>query len=153
MDSFDTRILNLLQTGDNLTTAEIAEQVGLTPPPTWRRIKRLRDEGYISKTVTVLNPKKLGLGVCVYATIKLSAHGRENVDLFRESIREFDEVVECYVLLGSIDVLLKIVATDIDQYHNIFFGKLSKIPGVQEVNSSVVIDEVKHTHAVPLSNS
>ncbi|WNC66976.1 Lrp/AsnC family transcriptional regulator [Thalassotalea psychrophila] len=150
LDRVDKQILQLLQQDGSLSSAEIAEQVGLTPPPCWRRIKKLQDNGYIDKCVNLLNAKKLGLGVTVFATIKLSAHGKENVETFREKITSYEEVMECYILLGGIDVLVKMNVASVESYHELFFRRLSQIPGVQEVNSSVVVERVKDTTELPI---
>lgn len=150
LDQVDKHILELLQKDARLSSAEIADRVGLTPPPCWRRIKRLREAGYIKRCVNIINPKKLGFNLTIYATIRLTAHGRDNVNSFRECITAYDEVLECFILLGGIDVLLKVVARSIEDYQKFFFEQLSQIPGVQEVNSSVVAEEVKSTTLLPL---
>lgn len=149
LDRTDKHILQLLQSDGGLSSAEIADKVGLTPPPCWRRIKRLQDDGYIKKCVNILEPKKLGLNLTLYATIKLTAHGRDNVQGFRDSVMAFDEVLECYILLGGIDVLIKVVTASVESYQKLFFKHISQIPGVHEVNSSVVIEEVKSTTELP----
>ena len=100
--------------------------------------------------MNILNAKPLGLNVTIYATVKLSAHGRKTVNEFREQIRSYSEVTECYVLLGAVDVLLRIVISSVEAYEQFFNEHLSQIPGVQEVNSSVVMTEIKHTTELPL---
>lgn len=150
LDRTDHRILELMQADASLSNAEIAERVGLTPPPCWRRIKRLEEAGIIDKKVHLLNAKALGLNVTVYATVKLSAHGRKTVSEFRDRISTYPEVTECYVLLGAVDVLLRIVTRSVEAYETFFNEHLSQIPGVHEVNSSVVMTEIKHTTELPL---
>lgn len=150
IDKTDRHILSLMQKDGSLSTSEIADKVGLTPPPCWRRIKRLQESGYIKKCVNVLDPGKLGFNVTIFATVKLTAHGRENIDSFRENIIAFPEVLESHILLGSTDVVLKILVRDIDSYQELVFDHLCRIPGIQEINSSVVVSSIKQTSEIPI---
>jgi Lrp/AsnC family transcriptional regulator len=150
MDAYDRRILALLQERADISTAEIAERIGLSQSPCWRRIQRLKEEGVIRGQVTLLDRKKIGLNAQVFAQVKLNAHGRSNLTEFAEKIREFPEVLECYVLMGSVDFLLRIVTNDIEAYERFFFERLSMVPGIQEVNSIVALSEIKSTTVLPL---
>jgi Lrp/AsnC family transcriptional regulator len=150
LDPFEKRILAILQTDAARSTTDIAAEIGLSQAPCWRRIQRLKDDGYIRSQVCILDRKKLGLRAQIFAQVKLNAHGRANLDEFSASIREFPEVLECHVLMGSVDFMLRIVATDIEAYERFFFDKLSKLPGVQEINSTVALSEIKSTTALPL---
>jgi Lrp/AsnC family transcriptional regulator len=150
LDRYERQILNLLQADASLSTAAIAAQVGLSPSPCWRRIDRLEREGYIRSRVALVDRAKVGLRAQIFAQIKLNAHGRANLDEFTAAIRDFPEVLECYVLMGSVDFLLRIVAEDIEAYEKFFFEQLSQIPGVQEVNSTVALSEIKATTRLPI---
>lgn len=150
LDSFERKILRELQRDASQTTAEIAEKVGLTPSPCWRRIDRLEREGLIRKRVAVLDRRKVGLNAQVFAQVKLNAHGRANLDEFSAAIRGFPEVLEAYVLMGTMDFMLRIVAKDIEAYERFFFERLSKLPGVQEINSTVALSEIKATNELPI---
>jgi len=150
LDALDRKILTALQEDASRSVAEIAEIVGLSQSPCWRRIDRLRQEGYIRGQVALLDRRKLGLNAQIFAQIKLNAHGRAHLEEFAEAIRGFPEVLECYVLMGPIDFLLRIVAKDIEAYERFFFEKLSRVPGIQEVNSTVALSEIKATTALPL---
>lgn len=150
LDAFDQRILALLQDDAGLSVAEIGERVGLSPSPVSRRIARLKEAGYVRRTVALLDRDRLGLKAHVFAQVKLSAHGRQHLEEFTAAIRGFPEVLECYVLMGPIDFLLRIVARDIGAYERFFFEKLSRVPGIQEVNSTVALSEIKATTALPL---
>lgn len=108
LDVYDRKILALLQEDASLSSAQIAEQVGLSQSPCWRRIQRLKDEGVIRRQVALLDRKKIGLNTQIFAEVKLNAHGRSNLTEFTDSIRGFPEVLECYVLMGSVDFLLRI---------------------------------------------
>jgi len=150
LDAYDRRILALLQEDASLSSAQIAEQVGLSQSPCWRRIQRLKEEGVIRGQVTLLDRKKIGLNTQIFAEIKLNAHGRSNFTEFTEAIRGFPEVLECYVLMGAVDFLLRIVTADIEAYERFFFEKLSMVPGIQEVNSIVALSEIKSTTSLPV---
>ncbi|WPC05413.1 Lrp/AsnC family transcriptional regulator [Pseudomonas benzenivorans] len=150
LDAYDQRILALLQEDAGLSTAEIAERVGLSQSPCWRRIQRLKEEGVIRRQVTLLERKKVGLNAQVFAQVKLNAHGRSNLTEFAAAMGEFPEVLECHVLMGSMDFMLRIVTRDIEAYERFFFEKLSLLPGIQEVNSIVALSEIKSTTSLPL---
>lgn len=150
LDAYDKRILELLQEDASLATAEIAERVGLSQSPCWRRIQRLKDEGVIRRQVTLLDRRKIGLNAQVFAQVKLNAHGRSNLTEFAEAMRRFPEVLECHVLMGSVDFMLRIVTRDIEAYERFFFEKLSLVPGIQEVNSIVALSEIKSTTCLPV---
>ena len=150
LDMYDQRILALLQEESSLSTAEIAERIGLSQSPCWRRIQRLKEEGVIRKQVTLLDRKKIGLNTQVFAQIKLNAHGRKNLTDVAEAMHQFPEVLECHVLMGAVDFMLRIVTRDIESYERFFFEKLSAVPGIQEVNSIVALSEIKSTTTLPL---
>ncbi|WP_313330050.1 Lrp/AsnC family transcriptional regulator [Sphingobium yanoikuyae] len=150
LDHFERKILRELQRDASQTTAEIADKVGLTPSPCWRRIDRLEKEGLIRKRVALLDRRKVGLNAQVFAQVKLNAHGRANLDEFSDAIGGFPEVLEAFVLLGTMDFMLRIVAKDIEAYERFFFERLSKLPGVQEINSTVALSEIKSTHELPI---
>lgn len=150
LDEFERKILRVLQVDGALTTAAVAERVGLSPSPCWRRIERLERDGFIKRRVALVDRKRVGLNAQIFAQVKLSAQGRANLDEFTAAVREFDQVLECYVLMGSVDFLLRIVAEDIEAYERFFFDKLSRLPGVQEITSTVALSEIKATTALPL---
>ena len=130
LDPFEIKILRELQRDANQTTAEVAERVGLSVSPCWRRIDRLERDGFIKKRVAIVDRRKVGLNAHVFAQVKLNAHGRANLDEFSAAIRGFPEVL--------------------DAYESFFFDQLSKLPGVQEINSTVALSEIKATTELPL---
>lgn len=150
LDSFDRKILAVVQADSSRSTADVAAMVGLSQAPCWRRIQRLKDAGYIRSEVALLDRRKIGLNAQIFAQVKLTATGRSNLEEFTAAIREFPEVLECFVLLGTVDFMLKIVARDIEAYERFFFEKLSRVPGVQEVNSMVALSEIKATTELPI---
>ena len=150
LDAYDRKILALLQEDASLSSAQIAEQVGLSQSPCWRRIQRLKDEGYITKIVALLDRQKLGLRAQLFVQVKVMKNDRASLAEFSEAIRAFPEVMECHVVLGVFDFLLRVVAKDMDAYETFYFEKLSRVPHILEVTSYVAASEIKTTTAWPL---
>ncbi len=150
LDEFEKKILRELQRDASLTIAELAARVGLSPSPCWRRVDRLEREGVIRARVAIVDRRAVGLATQVFAQVRLNAHGRANLDEFGEAIRAFPEVLEAFVLMGSTDFMLRIVTRDIDAYERFFFDQLSKLPGVQEITSTVALSEIKASTALPI---
>ena len=150
LDHTDRKILDLLQSEAGINASAIGERIGLSQSACWRRIQRLREEGVFSDHPVILNREKVGLTTMVFAHVKLTSHGRSNLSDFADAVRSFPEVMDCYVLLGQVDFLLRIVAEDIKAYEQFFFEKLSQLPGIQEVNSSIVLSDIKHSTALPV---
>jgi len=150
LDPVDRKILNLLQHEAGINAAAIGERIGLSQSACWRRIQRLREEGVISDHPVILDREKVGLTTMVFAHVKLTSHGRSNLSAFAEAVKDFPEVMDCYVVLGNVDFLLRIVTEDIKAYEQFFFEKLSQLPGIQEVTSSMVLSDIKQTTALPI---
>ena len=150
LDQIDRRILAILQTEAGVTATEVGERIGLSQSACWRRIQRLRDAGVIKDQPAVLDREKVGLSPLVVAHVKLTSHGRTNITDFADAVRQYPEVLDCYVVLGNVDFLLRIVTEDIKDYERFMYEKLSQLPGVQEVNSSIALSEMKHTTVLPI---
>ena len=150
LDPFEIKIIRELQRDASLTTAEIAERVGLSPSPCWRRIDRLERDGIIKRRVALIDRRKVGFNAHIFAQVRLNAHGRANLDDFSQAIRDFPEVLDAYVLMGTTDFMLRIVTRDIEAYERFFFEKLSKLDGVQEITSTVALSEIKSTSELPI---
>ena len=146
----DRRILAVLQQDSSLSMAELAERVGLSPSPCWRRVQKLRQQGVIRAEVALVDRASVGLKTQIFAQVKLSAQGSRHLDEFAAAIRRFPEVLECWVLMGPVDFLLRIVAPDVESYERFFFEHLSRVPGVQEITSTVALSEIKATTALPI---
>ena len=146
----DIKILDLLQSDAALSTGEVAERVGLSQSPCWRRISRLEQEGYLKGRVAVLDSRRLGMEVVVFVTISLSAHGRENLEEFEQAVHKFPEVLECYTVTGSMDYLLKIITKDIQHYERFIRHNLMTLPMVREMHSTIAVTEIKNTTRLPL---
>jgi Lrp/AsnC family transcriptional regulator len=150
LGAIDRKILRLLQHNGDLTAAEVAEKVELSQSPCWRRIHRMQEDGLIERKVALLNPKLLGLSMTVFVNIKLSAHGRSNLEEFEQAIVGYPEVLECYTMAGGSDYLLKVVAKDIAGYERFLRDQLLQRPHVQEAHSNIAMSEVKRTTELPL---
>ena len=143
-DSTDMEIMRILQGNARLTTKEIARKVHLTTTPVYERMRRLENEGFIKRYVAELDAGKLNHGLMVYCNVKLTSINREIAIEFTNIVKEIPEVVECYNISGSFDYMLKIHATDMRHYRDIILNKIGSIPHIGSVESSFVMEEVKH---------
>ncbi len=150
LDQTDRKILNLLQTNPGINATAIGERIGLSQSACWRRIQRMREDGVIHDHPVILDREKVGLTTMVFAHVKLTSHGRSNLSSFADAVQKYPEVMDCYVVLGNVDFLLRIVAEDIKAYERFFFDKLSQLPGIQEVTSSIVLSDIKHSTILPI---
>jgi Lrp/AsnC family transcriptional regulator len=149
VDHMDRRILSLLQEDATLSVSDIAEKVGLSATPCWKRIKRLEKDGIIERRVAILNRDRLGLGVTVIVAIRTAKHSDDWLQIFADGVAKIPEVVEFYRMSGEIDYLLKVVARDIADYDRIY-RKLTKVVELHDVSSSFAMQEIKSTTALPL---
>ena len=149
MDRIDRRILQYIQEDATLTTAEIADRVGLTTTPCWRRIQRLEVAGIIRKHVALLDRDQLNLGVDVFVAIKTNQHNAKWFASFSKAVREFPEVVEFYRMSGEIDYLMRVVVPDIAAYDD-FYKRLIAKADITDVSSSFAMERIKYTTALPL---
>jgi|TARA_R100000005_G_scaffold88782_3_gene58902 Lrp/AsnC family transcriptional regulator len=146
----DIEILKLLQRDATTSTASIAERINLSQSPCWRRINRLEEEGIIQRRVALLDRAQLGMDVVVFATINLTATGRQNLVSFETEIVNHPEVVECYTMTGIWDYMLKIVTRDIRHYEDFVRNTLTTSPGIRELHSHMAVTEIKNTTELPL---
>lgn len=151
IDELDARILELIQEDASLSVADLAERVGLSPSPCWRRIKRLEDLGVIRKRVTVLDAEKLGLGFEVYVSVKLSLPSRSNLEAFEARLENWPEVVSCQTVTGHEDYMLRVMTRDMHAYDDFLRDKLLASDLVSGVESRIIMRSVRQTTAVPIS--
>jgi Lrp/AsnC family transcriptional regulator len=149
MDKFDRAILNLLQDDASLPVAEIAERIGLTTTPCWRRIQRLESEGVIRKRVAVLDPLKLNVGVTVFVSVRTGHHSTDWLKSFHKLVASIPEVTEFYRMAGQTDYLLKVVVPDISAYDRVY-KRLIGGTDLADVSSSFAMEEIKCTSRLPL---
>lgn len=145
IDDLDARILNFLQDDARIPLVDLAEKVASSRSAVWRRIQKLEDAGVIKKQAVLLDAEKAGLGVLVFAQVKMHAHSRDALPDFMEKVRGFPEVIECHTLMGNIDFVLKVRVRDVQAYEDFFWNHLSQIDGVREINSSIALTAVKDT--------
>ncbi|MDE2356338.1 MAG: Lrp/AsnC family transcriptional regulator [Alphaproteobacteria bacterium] len=150
LDAVGARILDLIQNDASLSVAEIAERVGLSSSPCWRRIKRLEDEGVIQRRVTILDKEKLGLTFEVYCTVKLSLPTKQNLDTFEKAVLAWPEVVQCATVTGAADYELRIVTRDMHAFDDFLRDKMLALGLVSNIESRIVIRSVKNSTAAPL---
>jgi Lrp/AsnC family transcriptional regulator, leucine-responsive regulatory protein len=150
LDAVDRRLLAALQNDGRLTATELAARAGLTTSPCLRRLRRLEDTGVIRGYAALVDQKKVGLPVSVFVSIKLERQREEDLNRFEEAVRRCPEVVECYLMTGQRDYLLRVVARDLADYERIIKETLTRIEGVASIESSFALSQVKHSNALPL---
>lgn len=150
LTAFDIKILEVLQKDASLSTAEIAERVGLSQSPCWRRLQRLREEGYISRQVAILNREKLNNVIFILSTLKMTTLTDEQRREFLRKIDAIPEILECYTIFGDRDVMVKVAAPSMPWYQTFLTDVILKLPGVLDAQSIVTLAELKHTTAIPL---
>ena len=148
IDSIDRKLLELLQTNAERQVADLAAQVGLSQTPCWRRIQRLKEAGVITRSVTLLDPQKVNVGVTVFVAVRTSTHTQAWFDRFKAAVDVIPEVVEFYRMSGEIDYLL--VVPDIGAYDKVY-KRLIADTHLSDVSSSFAMEEIKFTTALPLS--
>lgn len=150
MDKLDRKILDLLQHDGSLTAADIADRVGLSKAPCWRRIRRLHEAGVIRQTVALLDARALNLGTTVFVTLKTANHNAAWFEQFVRSVREIPEVTEIYRMSGDVDYLMRIVVPDIDAY-DVVYKRLISAVAFLDVSASFALETIKCTTALPLT--
>ena len=150
LDAIDARILELLQEDASLSIADIADKVGLSSSPAWRRIERLKKAGVIKKQVTLLDHEKLGLTFEVFASVKLQLPSRENLEKFEAAVVAWPEVVDCATVTGAVDYMLRIITKDMHAYDDFLRDKMLGLGLVSDVQSRIVMRAAKRTTAAPL---
>jgi len=150
LDAIDKRILELLQEDSKVSIKEIAAQLKLTKTPIYERIKRYEKEGIIKKHVAVLDTNKIESSMVVFCTVALDSQKLEEIESFNKAIENIPEVIECYLMGGANDFLLKIVIKDLQAYHQFSSGKLASLPNVSQIKSTFFLNEVKRSTVIPL---
>ncbi|RIY42278.1 Lrp/AsnC family transcriptional regulator [Neopusillimonas maritima] len=150
LDSIDLKILQEIQANARLTNSELATRVNLSASPCLARVKALEEAGVISQYVTLLDPLQIGLNVSVFIEIRLEQQIEKSLERFQNAIRNYPEVMECYLMTGDSDYLLRVVVPDIQALERFIIDELSKIPGVSNIKSSFALKQVKYQTALPL---
>lgn len=148
MDRIDQKILDLLQADTTLPIAAVAEKVGLSAAPCWRRIKKLEDDGVIQRRVALVDRRKVNVPMTLFVSVRTTRHAMEWVDDFRHMIADIPEIVEVWRLTGDVDYLLRIVVPDIDAYDAVYKRMIDRVE-LADVSSAIAMEELKYTTAVP----
>lgn len=148
MDRIDQKILDLLQGDATLPIAAIAEKVGLSTAPCWRRIRKLEDDGVIQRRVALVDRRKVNVPMTLFVSVRTTRHAMEWVDDFRGMIADIPEIVEVWRLTGDVDYLLRIVVPDIDAYDAVYKRMIDRVE-LADVSSAIAMEELKYTTAVP----
>lgn len=147
MDKIDHKILRELQTDARLSHQELGERVGLSPSPCARRIKKLEQDGIIEGYTARINEEKMGFGVTVFVSVRLDKQIDRQLEDFERNVRTYSEIVDCWLMTGSFDYLLRIAVADLNEFETFLTGRLTKIPGVASMESSIPIRRVKGQHS------
>jgi Lrp/AsnC family transcriptional regulator len=150
VDKLDRKILDLLQVDGTLTAAAVADRVGLSKAPCWRRIKQLQEDGVIRQTVALLDARAVNVGTTVFVTLKTANHSATWFEQFANSVREIPEITEIYRMSGDVDYLMRIVVPDIDAY-DVVYKRLIASVAFQDVSASFALETIKCTSALPLT--
>ena len=150
LDPIDIRILNELQNDSSHSNVELAKRVHLSPSPCLMRVKALKDKGVIRNYVALADPKILGLGLNVFISISLKEQSKEALGKFERSISEHDEVMECYLMTGDSDYLIRVAVADMDALEKFILEQLTPIPGIEKIRSSFALKQVRYKTALPL---
>ena len=150
LDDIDRRILRALQRDGRLQNVELAKEVGLSASPCLRRVKLLEEAGIIDRYVAVLNAAKIGLSLSMFARVWLTAQDAETIDQFMDAMKQLPQVMECYIMLGECDALLRVVVADLDDYRRFQAAHLTRKNGIQNVKTDVPSHIVKQTYTLPL---
>ena len=150
LDAVDLRILAALQQDSSLTNVALAQRVHLSPSPCLTRVKAMEASGVIQRYVALADPKALGLGLNVFISISLKEQAKEALAEFERRIAEHDEVMECYLMTGDSDYLLRVAVADMAALEKLILERLSPIPGVEKIRSSFALKQVRYKTALPL---
>ena len=150
LDRIDRKILALLQTNARVTNMELADQVGLSPSPCLRRVRELEERGVVRRYVTLVDATKVGLPVSVFVNVTLDRQIETALEKFEDAILKRPEVMECYLMTGDFDYLLRVVTADLSAYERFLVENLTRVPGVSSIRSSFALKQVKYSTALPL---
>jgi Lrp/AsnC family leucine-responsive transcriptional regulator len=153
LDEINRKILSALQQDGRLTLAELAQKVGLSPSPCHRRVRLLEERGVIERYAAVINQRSVGLPVSVFVSIKLESQREDSLARFAKAIAPWPEILECYLMTGQRDYLLRVVVADLAAYEVFLKTKLTRLSGINSIESSFALEQVKYTHMLPLRSA
>ncbi len=150
LNEIDIRILNRLQANARLTNVELSEQIHLSQSPCLRRVRNLESSGVIKGYVALVNQNAVGLPVSVFVNVRLEKQVEQALEVFEDAVHQWPEVMECYLMTGDSDYLLRVVASDLATYERFLMDKLTKVPSVASINSSFALKQVTYKTALPI---
>ena len=153
LNRIDRRLLEILQRDGRLSNLELASRVNLSPSACLRRVRALEEAGVIRAYAALVDAKRVGLGLMAFVNVKLEKRGRMPTDAFARAVKDWPEVLGCHALTGDMDYLLRVQVADLDHFSRFVMESLLKHPGILDVKSSFVLEEVKETTALPLAAS
>ena len=151
-DAIDRRILEVIQEEARISNAELASRVGLSPSPCWRRVRALEDAAVIRRYVTLLDAQAIGLPINVFATVTLEKQVERALERFERAVAERPEVMECYLMTGEFDYLLRIMVPSLGAYERFLMDHLTRIEGIASIKSSFALKQVRYKTALPLAH-
>lgn len=150
LDRIDYRILRCLQSNGRMSNTELADVVGLSPSPCLRRVKALEESGVIKRYTCLVDPKKVGLPIHIFISVSLHSQERGGLEKFEEKIQGFSEVIECYLMTGSADYMLRVVVPDLEAFERFLADKLTRLKEVANIRSSIALKQVVYKTELPL---
>lgn len=150
LDEIDRKILRALQADAKTTAGELAEKVGLSPSPCARRVRLMEKAGIIKGYTAIVDQKKVGLPISAFASIKLERQREEDLDRFAEAVSRWPEVVDCYLMTGQRDYLMRIAAADLEAYERFLKDKLTRLDNVASIETSFALGQVKRSEVLPI---
>ncbi len=151
LDEIDRKILHYLQNDGRMSNAELADKVALSPSPCLRRVKALEEKGVIDRYVAIVNPKQVGLPVNVVIHVSLHSQELSQLQTFQQRIGECEEVMECYLMTGGSDYMLRVVVPDLEHYQHFLVEKLTQIPGISNIQSSFALQQLIDKTELPIN--
>lgn len=151
MDAKDHQIVRMLQEDGRLTNQELADRVNLSPSPCLRRVRRLEADGVIAGYTAIIDQKRYGLAITAFLRVRLVRHGEEEVRIFEDRIRALDEVLDCFLMTGDADYLIRVAVSDLESYESFIRLKMHAIPGIAALDTSFAYGTIKAGRYLPMT--
>lgn len=151
LDKTDLRILTQLQRNARLSNADLAAAIGLSPSPCLRRVRALEEAGVLKRYAAIVDARAVGLPISVFVNVSLRSQERASLEEFETQIQQYPEVMECYLMTGGFDYMLRVVVPDLESYQRFLADKLTRIRSVANIQSSMTLKQVVYQTALPLS--
>ena len=152
-DNIDRKIIGILQLDATRSIQDIADLVGLSNNPCWRRIKRLEESGVIERRVALINPQVIGLGITSFVSIRIDSHNASWLENFASAIEQVAEVVECHRMTGDVDYLLKVIVRDLEHYDAVYQNLIKRVPGLTDVSSTFSMEQLKQGAVIDVATA